>query len=91
MHTSRRGDGRNSEVKLSTSSKRGFRLGTVRFAWGGVGLLGETPLRTVAASSCRGTAQIAGVLSSTSPETWAFQDALEGFCSLDIMLRNWLH
>ena len=40
----------------------------------------ETKLRTVAALN---KFMAAGVLSSTSPETWAFQDALEGFCSLE--------
>mgnify|MGYP000079779535 FL=1 len=40
----------------------------------------ETPLRTVAALS---KFMAAGVLSCISPEIWAFQDALGGFCSLE--------
>ena len=48
VHTSRSSNEQKPEVQLSTSSKRGFRFGAVQFAWGGVGLLGETPLRTLA-------------------------------------------
>ena len=63
-----------------TIAKRGFWLGDRMESVGKAPVCEEIPLRTVAALS---KFMAAGVLSCISPEIWAFQDALGGFCSLE--------